>query len=159
MPETTLTIVPIRNKKINLITLNESARFMLRCPLCIADHSKSKIFRSQMAFSRHTNNHDMSKDERNLLTRYVACYTRMVKLGMVLWLPDYRCIFPVCKFNKRITNSEASFFRNHLKEHHFISISNIALGTSNDIGLVVRVLELKSRVVLNAWSYLKVMMN
>ena len=84
MSETRPTIVPIRNKKVNLITLNEFERFKLRCPVCIQDHSKSKIFRSQMAFSRHVNNHDMHKDDRNLLTRYVACYTRMVKLGMVM---------------------------------------------------------------------------
>ena len=84
MSESSFTIVPIRNKKTNLITLNESERFRLRCPICIADRSKSKIFHSELAFSRHANRHDLLKDEKTQLTRYVACYVRMVKLGMVM---------------------------------------------------------------------------
>ena len=72
MSETISTIVPIRNKKTNLITLNESERFKLRCPVCIQDHSKSKIFRSQKAFSRHADSHDLHKGDRNLLARYAA---------------------------------------------------------------------------------------
>ena len=84
MSESSFTIVPIRNKKTNLITLNESERFKLRCPICIADHSKSKIFRSQSEFFRHANRHDLHKNDKHLLTRYVGCYVRMVKLGMVM---------------------------------------------------------------------------
>ena len=61
-------------------------------------------------------------------------------------MPDYKCIIPNCKFNKRITYSEARFFRSHLEEHHFDKISKIALGTSFDFKEVVRILEEKSKI-------------
>ena len=61
-------------------------------------------------------------------------------------MPDYKCIIPTCKYNKKIIFSEARFFRKHLEENHFDRISVIALGTSFDFKEVVRILEEKSKI-------------
>ena len=72
------------------------------------------------------------------------------KIGNGDMMPDYRCIVPNCRFNKKITHADAKFFRNHLQEHHFEKIANIALGTSCDFKDILRALELKSRVAVTA---------
>ncbi len=61
-------------------------------------------------------------------------------------MPNYRCIFPSCRFNKRVTYSDSSFFHKHLEDNHFDKISSIALGTSTEFKEVVLLLEEKSQV-------------
>lgn len=68
---------------INVKNLNEEKTCRIKCAECLSYRKKSRVFKSEMAYVRHVNGHDIPDLYKKQLIRFGRTYVQMIKRGMI----------------------------------------------------------------------------